>query len=249
MLELKLWNITLCGLYKSELASLVLPRNSLAPDATEPARPLLTPAATRTLYLKLLEHPALVGELTAHQKSELRAYAEAEQLSVTRLAVELMDANPNYNYPAGYPNGREVEYWQGTISGYADSGRVLHLLASPTLPPDALAPPPAVEAFAPLLLNYTLTDLTALLTELGLLATDTGQATPAATSGAWVGVIHGLLEARRPRLKSGSKAAIWRAFSSAFGAVGSERAVQNGLGTRGSTAEQFRDRTLALLKE
>lgn len=109
-------------------------------------------------------------------------------------------------------------------------------------------PSPTAGAFAPLLLNYALADLTALIAELGLLTMDTGQATPAATSGAWVGVIHGLLEARRPRLK-GSKAAIWRAFSSTFGAVGSERAVQNGLGTRGSTAEQFRDRTLALLKE
>ena len=109
-------------------------------------------------------------------------------------------------------------------------------------------PPPTNGAFAPLLLNYTMVDLAALLAELGLLATDTGQATPAATSGAWVGVIHGLLEARRPRLK-GSKAAIWRAFRDTFGAVGSERAVQSGLGTRGSTAEQFRDRTLTLLKE
>jgi len=110
------------------------------------------------------------------------------------------------------------------------------------------SPLPTTGAFAPLLLNYKLADLTALLTELGLLATDTGQATPVATSGAWVGVIYGLLEARRPRLK-GSKAAIWRAFRDTFGAVGSERAVQSGLGTRGSTAEQFRDRTLTLLEE
>lgn len=118
---------------------------------------------------------------------------------------------------------------------------------NPPIPTTLALPPPTTGAFTPLLLNYTLTDLTALLAELGLLATDTGQATPAATSGAWVGVIHGLLEARRPRLK-GSKAAIWRAFSGTFGAVGSERAVQNGLGTRGSTAEQFRDRALALLE-
>ena len=104
------------------------------------------------------------------------------------------------------------------------------------------------QPFAPLLLNYTLAELTALLGELGLFDTATGRPTPAASPGAWVGVIHGLLEEPRPRLK-GSKAAIWQAFSGAFGAVGSERTVQNGLGTRGSTAEQFKDRTLALLKE
>lgn len=131
MLELKLWNLTLCGLYKSELASPVLPRNSLAPDTTEPASPLLTSAATRTLYLKLLEHPALVGELTAYQKSELRAYAEAEQSSANETAVFLMEEWPNYNYPAEIQKGQEFDYWQAKVPNYADSGRVLHLLASP----------------------------------------------------------------------------------------------------------------------
>ncbi len=120
---------------------------------------------------------------------------------------------------------------------------------APTPPASSPAPEaPASAPFTPLLLNYTLAELTALLEKLGLFDTATGRPTPAASPGAWVGVIHGLLEEPRPRLK-GSKAAIWRAFSSTFGAVGSERAVQNGLGTRGSTAEQFKDRTLALLKE
>jgi hypothetical protein len=99
--------------------------------AALPASLLLTPAATRTLYLKLLEHPALVGELTAYQKSELRAYADAEQLAATRLAVEIMDSNPQYDYPAAYRNGREVDYWQAKNLSYADSKRVLRLLASP----------------------------------------------------------------------------------------------------------------------
>ena len=102
--------------------------------------------------------------------------------------------------------------------------------------------------FTKLLLNYTLPELTALLSELGLLDKLTGKATPAASPGAWVGIIHALLDAKRPRLKGGSnKAAIWRAFRDAFSAVGSDRSVQNGLGTRGSEAEQFRDRALALL--
>ncbi|MGY2134729.1 hypothetical protein ACW9KT_21040 [Hymenobacter sp. HD11105] len=100
--------------------------------------------------------------------------------------------------------------------------------------------------FAPLLLNYSLPDLIALLTELELLDATTKRATPAASSGAWVGIIYALLDEKRPRLR-GSKAAIWRAFSKGFKAVGSERAVQNGLGTRQSEAEQFRDRALRLL--
>lgn len=110
--------------------------------------------------------------------------------------------------------------------------------------------PPRVFAeagsFALLLLNYSLAELEAMLVELGLLDPTTSRATQAATPGAWIGVIYALLEAERPRL-SGSKAAIWRAFSGTFGAAVSERALQNGLGTQGSTAEQFRDRALKLL--
>lgn len=101
--------------------------------------------------------------------------------------------------------------------------------------------------FAPLLLNYSISQLRGLLRELGLL-TYAGQAAPAASPGAWVGVIHGLLEAKPARLR-GSKAAIRRAFCETFGAQVSERAVQVGLGTNGSEAERFHDSTLALLRE
>ena len=217
--------------------------------AGSPAIPLLTPAVIRTLYLKLLEHSSLVGELTAYQKSELRTYAESEQLSVTRLAVELMDNNPNYVYPSEYLNGREAEYWMEKSVNYWDSLRVLQLLNPPTasvahnnLVPLAVVPP---HAFVSLLLNYTVPQLRELLEELGLV-TSNGRAAPAASPGAWVGVIHALLEAQPPRLR-GSKAAIRRAFCEALGANVSERAVQAGLGTNGSEAEQFRDRALAVL--
>jgi hypothetical protein len=124
----------------------------------------------------------------------------------------------------------------------------------PLIPLPELAQPfdaPALRtsgAFTPLLLNYTLAGLTDLLTRLGLLDSTTKQVTPAASPGAWVGVIHGLLDATPPRLRN-NKAAVRRAFCEHFGAVVGERAVQAGLGKRGSEAERFRDSTLALLRE
>ena len=102
--------------------------------------------------------------------------------------------------------------------------------------------------FPSLLLNYSLAELNTLLAELGLLSATTGYSTPAATSGAWVGVIYALLEAKPARL-TGTKAAIWRAFSETFKAKGSGRTVQNGLGKRGSIAEQFKDRALGILNK
>jgi hypothetical protein len=101
--------------------------------------------------------------------------------------------------------------------------------------------------FAPLLLNYTINQLHALLRELGLI-TSANQAAPAASPGAWVGVIHGLLSATPPRLRN-NKAAIQRAFCEQFGAIVGERAVQVGPSKRGSESERFRDSTLALLRE
>jgi hypothetical protein len=83
--------------------------------------PILTPATVRTLYLKLLEHPTFSNELTAYQKSELLTYAESERLEATRLAVGLMDTNPQYSYPLTYQNGHEVEYWQEKNVSYSDS--------------------------------------------------------------------------------------------------------------------------------
>ncbi|GAB3231259.1 hypothetical protein GCM10027346_17560 [Hymenobacter seoulensis] len=100
--------------------------------------------------------------------------------------------------------------------------------------------------FDALLFNYSLANLTALLKELGLLNPDTEKATPAARPGAWVGVIYALLDAESPRLR-GSMAAIRRAFISTFGAVVSERAVQNGLGKRESEAEQVKRNALSIL--
>lgn len=101
--------------------------------------------------------------------------------------------------------------------------------------------------FTKLLLKYTLFELTALLIELGVLDKDTKQASPAASPGAWVGIIYALIDEKGPRLK-GSKAAISKAFNHTFGAVVSERAVQHGLETNQSEAERFRDRALSLLK-
>jgi len=117
-----------------------------------------------------------------------------------------------------------------------------------TAPPPATPaiPNPAAELFAPLLLNYTLAELTALLRELELLDPTTGRPTPAASPGTWVGVIYALLEADCPRLKY-RKAAAQRAFVNVFGAVVSESAIHTGLGKRGSESELFRNRALALL--
>jgi hypothetical protein len=112
--------------------------------------------------------------------------------------------------------------------------------------PTTAAPGPPTGPFAPLLLNYTVAELTELLAELGLLDTATGRATPAASPGAWVGVVHGLLSAPRPRLRS-KLAAIGRALVDVFGAKVSESALQAGVSKRGSESERVRDRTLALL--
>ncbi len=231
-----------------------------APPSTPPLEhgpvvssgPLLSAADLRTFYLKALEHPPFVGELTPYQKSELQGYAEREKMAAVRLAVDLMDGNPGYVYPPGYQNGREVDYWLEKSVNYQNSLQVIQLLtlrpASAEGTPEStfkpMAPEP-LQAFAPLLLKYTLPQLRELLQELGLVATD-GRAVAAASPGAWVGVIHALLDVQPPRLR-GSKAAIQRAFSGVFGADVSERAVQAGLGTNGSEAEQFRDRALAFM--
>ena len=120
-------------------------------------------------------------------------------------------------------------------------------------PPAATTQAPTVTAptsgspFALLLLNYTLTELTALLTELCLLDAKTGRQAPPATPGAWAGVIHALLDENEPRLRGGSNRAIQRAFTETFGAKVSERTAQGDLGKRGSVAEQFRDRALSIL--
>ena len=99
--------------------------------------------------------------------------------------------------------------------------------------------------FAPLLLNYTESELTGLLTKLGLVGVD-GQATPAASPGAWVGVFYALLEAEPSRITD-NKAGASRAFRAVFGAEVSGRAIQNGLGKQKSEAERMKDRALKLL--
>lgn len=117
----------------------------------------------------------------------------------------------------------------------------------PTTQVPTVTVPPARSPIAPLLLNYTMAELTALLAELGLVDTQTGREASTASPGAWVGVIHALLDEKRPRLKSGSKAAIQRAFSKEFNAQVEERTVQLGLGKRGSVGEQIKDRALRIL--
>ena len=116
-------------------------------------------------------------------------------------------------------------------------------LAAPPKPAPVLAP---ADPFPPLLLNYTLAELTALLGELGLLDTATGRPTPAASPGAWVGVVHALLHPGRPRLRP-NMAAVGRALKVVFGAQVSESALQAGTGRKGGESEQVKGRTLALL--
>lgn len=107
---------------------------------------MLSPAALRTLYLKLLEHPALLNELSTYQKAELYAYAEREKISAYRLAIDLMDGTPQYNYPTDYLNGREAEYWAEKNSAYRDSLRVLELLNKSSVH-SSNAPAQAADAF------------------------------------------------------------------------------------------------------
>ena len=96
--------------------------------------------------------------------------------------------------------------------------------------------------FSSLLLNYTVDELTSLLQKLGLVDA-MGHATAAASPGTWVGVVHALRDSSPPLMK-GSLAESRRAFCKQFGAVVSERAIQEGVGKRRSAAEQFKDRAL-----
>jgi hypothetical protein len=109
------------------------------------------------------------------------------------------------------------------------------------------AAPIPTSLFDSLLIGYTLQQLIQLLTKLGLLTQD-GQAAPAATPGAWVGVIHALLDAEPPRVRD-NKAGIGRALREVFGADIKERTAQSGLGKNGSEAEKVRDRALAILRQ
>lgn len=113
-------------------------------------------------------------------------------------------------------------------------------------PQKQCAPPVAAASpWEPLLLNYSLSQLTELIARMGLIDT-TGQATAIATPGAWIGIIWALIDAKPARMKD-KKAAAQRAVCTTFGATVSERAVQNGLGTRGSEAEYFYDSALEIL--
>lgn len=100
--------------------------------------------------------------------------------------------------------------------------------------------------FGKLLLGYSLAELTTLLLDLKLIDQDE-RATTSASPSAWVGVIYALLDKKRPRIR-GSKAAIQRAFCEIFGAVVSERSVQDGITKSGSEAEDFRARALSYLR-
>jgi len=134
-------------------------------------------------------------------------------------------------------------------AGYVEVRQTPNDCDSPTHPApyyaSELQSPVASEPFLGLLLNYSPIELSKLLIELGLL-TGEGHAAPVATPGAWVGIAHGLLEADPPRL-IGSMAAFAKALASAYGAKVSDRAIQNGLGKRGSASEKFRDRVLRIL--
>jgi hypothetical protein len=113
----------------------------------------------------------------------------------------------------------------------------------------AEAPQPVTEnqvsPFDKLLLGYSLAELTTLLFDLKLIGKDE-RATTSASPGAWVGVIYALLDEKSPRIR-GSKSSIQRAFYKTFGAVVSERSVQDGITKSGSEAEDFRTRALAYL--
>jgi hypothetical protein len=138
-----------------------------------------------------------------------------------------------------------IKFWLDSIRGKTPEPTWYSAVGTDARPAPADEQPAG--HFAPLLLNYSISQLRGLLRELGLL-TYAGQAAPAASPGAWVGIIYGLLDAKPARLR-GSKAAIRRAFCETFGARVSERAVQVGLGTNGSEAERFHDSALALLRE
>ncbi|MEJ7662971.1 MAG: hypothetical protein WKG07_27160 [Hymenobacter sp.] len=135
-----------------------------------------------------------------------------------------------------------IDYFRQCLQEFheAENARTYHATRIPARSQRARLP------VCPLLLNYSLTALTALLSELGLLDAATGRPTLAARPGAWVGVVHGLLNAPLPRLRN-NMAAIRRALVDVFGAQVSESLLQAGVSKRGSESEQFRDRTLALL--
>ncbi|MBC6992274.1 hypothetical protein [Hymenobacter sp. BT491] len=84
-----------------------------------------------------------------------------------------------------------------------------------------------------------------LLTSLGLL-NEAGQASLSATPGAWAGVIYAL---RKKGYFKINAAAAAKALREAFGAKIKDRTMQHGLGTNGSEAESFYNKTLETIKE
>lgn len=187
-------------------------------------------------------------EESFREEKELDSFFKLFELSIANLKLDL--ANPHSN--------KELISFQ--IRGYKGLKTFVKLFPKkqPAPPATVTAAPQsdplksgtaaadATGPFAPLLLNYTVSELTQLLITMGIVDA-AGKANSAASPGAWVGIIYGLSEVKPARLR-GSKAAVRRAFMEAFGAVVSESSVHSGLGTRGSEAEKLRDQTLTYLE-
>ncbi|WP_426062035.1 hypothetical protein [Hymenobacter sp. B1770] len=91
--------------------------------------PTLSPAALRTFYLKALEHPAFVAELTAYQVSELLKYAKDIYWQACELAANLLEIKTDYPYPKEYKGGKEFDYWLERQSTVPESQKVQALCA------------------------------------------------------------------------------------------------------------------------
>lgn len=109
---------------------------------------LLTPAELRNFYLKALEHPTFIDELTLYQTSELLKYAKDVYWQACDLAAELLDNSAEYPYPNEYKGGKEFDYWLERQSTVAESQKVQALCtrrleAMPHVPQPAKGTPGA----------------------------------------------------------------------------------------------------------
>lgn len=88
---------------------------------------IMTQTQILQYYREIIQHPALVLELSEYQRSKIQEFAKSEWLKALSKINDIMLANPNYEYPDNL-NGKYVDYWSERLSTAKDAKRVLSAL-------------------------------------------------------------------------------------------------------------------------
>lgn len=79
-------------------------------------------------YDVYLEKPFEIKHLSELEKSRLKHQLTKDIERETFILINVLAANPNYNYPENYKNGRELEYWLTNSIKYQKLKEVLNMI-------------------------------------------------------------------------------------------------------------------------